>query len=211
MRDALRGIYAIVNEDGAKTLDVTNDVLRGGCRIVQYRAKSGPVTEHILAMRRLTRECGALLFINDDWRSADAFDADGVHIGPDDVLPAEVGRVREALGARLLGVSCGTEAEARAAERDGADYIGAGSVYHTGSKSDAGEPIGIAGLRRIAASTALPVAAIGGITLAVLPEVRATGVAMAAVLSALALARDREAATRDLVCAWNGADGNHPG
>jgi thiamine monophosphate synthase len=77
-------------------------------------------------------------------------------------------------------------------------------VYATSSKADAGDPIGIAGLRAVAAACSLPVAAIGGITLAVLPDVRETGVAMAAVISAISAASDPREATAALVRAWTG-------
>lgn len=199
----LRGIYAIVNEGQPNPVDLTRAVLAGGARIVQYRAKSGIVPEHARAMRALTRECGALFLLNDDWRAVPAYDADGVHVGPEDAQPHEMAQIRAALEDRILGVSCGTPDEAIAAQAGGADYIGVGAVYATGSKADAGDPIGIAGLLRVAAATTLPVAAIGGITLAALPEVRATGVAMAAVISAISGAPDPQGATLALVHAWD--------
>lgn len=198
---ALNGIYAIVN-DGERTLEVARAAVDAGVRIVQYRAKDGIVAERLRALRTLTRTSGALLIVNDDWRAVLDFDCDGVHLGPDDDGFEHVARVRAALGARLIGLSCGTPAEAAMASAAHADYIGAGSVYATASKADAGEPIGIEGLRRVAAATTLPVAAIGGIALSSLPAVRATGVAMAAVISALAGAADCAAAARELVRCW---------
>lgn len=197
----LRGIYAIVNESvSPQPVAVTRAILDGGARIVQYRAKSGIVPEHARAMRALTRERHALFIINDDWRAVQSYDADGVHLGPDDARAEDLAAIRAALPDRLIGVSCGTPDEARAAAD--ADYIGVGSVYATASKADAGDPIGIAGLRAVAATTALPVAAIGGITLATLADVRASGVAMAAVISAISAAPDPRAATAELVRRW---------
>ena len=201
----LHGIYAIVNEGRRDPIDLTRAILDGGARIVQYRAKQGIVPEHAHAMRRLTRERGALFILNDAWREVSRYDADGAHVGPDDASCAELAQVRTALGGRILGVSCGSEAEARIAQACGADYVGVGSVYATSSKDDAGAPIGIDGLMRIAASTRLPVAAIGGITLGAVPDLRAANVAMAAVISAIASASDPRAATADLVNAWNGS------
>jgi thiamine-phosphate pyrophosphorylase len=199
----LHGIYAIVNEAALPDpVELTRAVLAGGARIVQYRAKNGIAAENARAMRALTRAHDALFIINDDWRAVQTYDADGVHVGPDDVRPREFVAIRAALRERLIGISCGTPREARAAAH--ADYIGVGSIYATTSKSDAGEPIGIAGLQAVAAQTALPVAAIGGITLAHIPEIRKAGVAMAAVISAISRAADPQAATAALVGAWLG-------
>lgn len=200
----LRGIYAIVNETHAPhPVALTRAILEGGARIVQYRAKGGIVPEHAREIRELTRRHAALFIVNDDWRAVQTYDADGVHLGPDDAQPGDLAAIRDALPDRLIGVSCGTPQEARMAAD--ADYIGVGAVYATSSKADAGDPIGIAGLRAVAAACPLPVAAIGGITLAVLPDVRETGVAMAAVISAISAASDARAATAALVRTWTGA------
>lgn len=182
---------------------LTRAILEGGVRIVQYRAKTGIVPAQATAMRELTRAHDSLFLINDDWRAAQRFDADGVHLGPDDAGFRELRQVRRALGDRIIGVSCGTPNEARMAQTGGADYIGAGSVYATSSKTDAGDPIGLAGLKEIAAATKLPVAAIGGITAENIRDVRETGVAMAAMISAFSLAADPRAAAAALVNAWN--------
>lgn len=197
--ERLHGVYVIVNEDG-RALDLTRAVLDAGVRIVQYRAKRGIIPEHLRGLREMTRECDALLVVNDDWWAAEQFDCDGVHLGPDDTGFDRVADVRKTLGQRLVGLSCGTVEEARAA-RD-ADYIGVGSIYATASKDDAGAPIGIDGLREIADVTPLPVAAIGGISAATLANVRAAGAAMAAVISAISEAPDPCAAARELVAEW---------
>jgi thiamine-phosphate pyrophosphorylase len=199
----VRGIYAIVNEGDRDPVLVARAALHAGVRIVQYRAKHGIVAATAVALRRATLECGALCIMNDDAESALLYDFDGVHVGPDDRGFADVACLREILGERLIGVSCGTVAEAVAAEAGGADYLGVGAVYPTATKADAGEPIGIDGLKSVAAATTLPVAAIGGIGLTQLAEVRATGVAMAAVVSAISGARDPQAAAEALVFAWN--------
>lgn len=210
----LHGIYAIVSCHAEPVagrehagLRVAQAALDAGARIVQYRAKHGIVPHELHAMRELTRAANALLVLNDDWRAALEYDCDGVHLGPDDAGFVDVAPVRAALGERLIGLSCGTVEEARAAESGGADYLGVGSVYATSSKADAGAPIGIDGLRRIAAATRLPVAAIGGITLERLEDVARSGVAMAAVISAIAGAPDPYAASAELVRRWNHATG----
>ncbi len=199
----MRGIYAIVNEGDRDPVAIGRAALHAGVRIVQYRAKGGIVPATAVALRRATLECGALCIMNDDAEAALRYDFDGVHVGPDDRGFADVVGLREILGERLIGVSCGTAAEALAAEAGGADYLGVGAVYPTATKADAGDPIGIDGLMIVAAATRLPVAAIGGIGPAQIAEIRATGVAMAAVVSAISGARDPQAAAEALVFAWN--------
>jgi len=198
----LRGIYAIVGEEATDPLALARTILEAGVRIVQYRAKDRMSEQHARALRALTYERKALFILNDEWPAVEEFDADGVHLGPDDAASAELPAIRKRLQGRILGLSCGTENEARAAQRVGADYIGVGSVYATSSKTDAGEPIGISGLRRVAAATALPVAAVGGITVHNLAEVAASGVAMAALLSAFSTSPNPAAAARELLDLW---------
>ena len=200
----LRGIYAIVNDGTPDPLAIASAALDGGVRIVQYRAKHGVVPGDLRALRAMTRAADALLIVNDDWRAARDFDCDGVHLGPDDDGFRDAAPIRAALPQALIGLSCGTLEEARAAEGMDVDYYGVGAVYATASKADAGAPIGVAGLRRIAAASSRPVAAIGGIGAAQLGEVRAAGVAMAAVISAIADADDPRAAAAALVEAWHG-------
>lgn len=197
----LRGVYAIVN-GGDRACELARAAVSAGILIVQYRAKGGIDEDVARAIRAITREAGALMIVNDEWRAVERLEADGVHVGPEDAGPADLRAMRAALPDAAIGVSCGTEDEARAAQRAGADYLGVGSVFATASKSDAGDPIGLDGLARIAASTSLPVAAIGGITYERLRDVRDTGVAMAAVLSAIAVA-DAAGAARALVERWN--------
>jgi thiamine-phosphate pyrophosphorylase len=200
----LRGVYVILNEDDG-VLELARAVLDGGVRIVQYRAKAGIVAENLRRLREITRECGALLIVNDDWRAAEEFDCDGVHLGPGDDGFATPATLRTVMRERLIGLSCGTLEEVRRAYTEDVDYLGIGSVYATSSKSDAGKPIGIEGLRRLASATMLPVAAVGGIDLSTLSDVRAGGAAMAAVISAAAQADRPERAARALVSRWNHA------
>jgi thiamine-phosphate pyrophosphorylase len=198
----LRGIYVILNED-RRVVELASAVLEAGVRIIQYRAKAGIVADKLHRLRTLTRERGALLILNDEWQAAAEFDCDGVHLGPGDDGFANVAPVRAALADRLIGLSCGTPEEVRRANAGDADYLGIGAVYATSSKGDAGVPIGLDGLRRLAGGSALPVAAIGGITAATLAGVRASGVAMAAVISAIDGAAQATRAANDLVSRWN--------
>ncbi|HEY1654632.1 MAG TPA: thiamine phosphate synthase [Candidatus Tumulicola sp.] len=201
----LRGIYAIVNEGARDPVAVARAALSAGVRVVQYRAKTGIVAERLRALRRATRESGALLIVDDDLEAAVAFDCDGVHLGPDDRGFGDVPAVRRAVGDRLIGLSCGTPAEARVAEGSGADYAGVGCVFPTASKADAGEPIGVAGLRAVASATRLPAIAIGGIGVRNVAEVARSGAAMAAVIAAIAQAPDPAAVCAELIRRWGAA------
>jgi thiamine-phosphate pyrophosphorylase len=198
----LHGVYAIVNEDPNTSLALVEAILDGGVRIVQYRAKSGIVPDRARALRALTQRYGALFLLNDEWRAVVGYDADGVHLGPDDAREEDLHAVRAALPDRLIGYSCGNPGELPHARACDADYVGCGSVYVTASKADAGDPIGLAGLRAVVKTSSVPVAAIGGITLESLPDIRRTGAAMAAVIGAIAGAPDPRAASTALVRAW---------
>lgn len=200
--ERLRGIYVIVNED-ARVVEIGRAVLDAGVKVLQYRAKGGVNIGHLQLLRQQTLAHKALLIVNDDWRTALKFGCDGVHLGPDDEGFAAVAPVRKALADRLIGLSCGTVDEIRYANVQDVDYVGIGAVYATASKDDAGAPIGIDGLRAIAAESWCPAAAIGGIGLAQLDAVRATGVSMAAVISAVASAPDPGVAARALVERWH--------
>jgi thiamine-phosphate pyrophosphorylase len=198
----LRGIYVILNEE-PRVLQLARAVLDAGVRIVQYRAKAGIVAHRVHALRAMTRERNALLIMNDDWRAADEFDCDGVHLGPGDAGFERVGPVRSALRGRLIGLSCGTIDEVRDANVQDIDYLGIGSVYATQSKDNAGAPIGTDRLRALVEASAVPVAAVGGIAAATIAEVQSSGAAMAAVISAIANAPDPLRAARELVDVWN--------
>ncbi len=198
----LRGIYVILNE-GPRLLELARAVLDAGVRVVQYRAKAGIVAERVRVLRAMTRDRDALLIMNDDWHAADAFDCDGVHLGPGDAGFERIAPVRSALPERLIGLSCGTIDEVRAANADDVDYLGVGSVYATYSKGDAGAPIGTEGLRALVSASARPVAAVGGISFANIAQVRRSGADMAAVISAVCDAARPQRAACELVEAWN--------
>jgi thiamine-phosphate pyrophosphorylase len=195
-------MYAIVNESDA-AVPLAHAALDAGMRIVQYRAKMGIVPRRLHHLRQLTRRHDALLVVNDDWRAAAEFDCDGVHLGPDDSGFADVAPIREAFPQMLIGVSCGTPEEVRCANAQAVDYLGVGSIFATGSKTDAGAPIGLSALRELSSLAFAPVAAIGGIDATTIDAVRTTGVAMAAVISAIASAADPARAARELVARWN--------
>lgn len=196
----LHGIYAIVDAAEGDVLAQLDDLLAGGVRLVQYRAKSGPRRDILAAAHERTQRAGATLIVNDAWELAE--EADGVHLGQEDLDLTLRASLRGRLGGKILGISCPDVATAKAAAALGADYLGVGSIYATGTKYDAGTPIGPAGVRAVVDAVDLPVAAIGGITQERIAEVRSTGAAMAAVISAISRAPDRRAAARALVAAW---------
>lgn len=157
-------LYLITDGHEAQ-MERVGDVLEAGVTAVQLRAKECSTATLVQMARTLAANCrrrGALFIVNDRLDVALACGADGVHLGPDD-LP--LAAARAIAGPHfVIGASAGTVEEAVAAEAQGADYLGVGSVFHTLSKEDAGSPIGVEGLRQVVQATPLPVVAIGGIT-----------------------------------------------
>lgn len=191
-------LYVITSRQAAgdtPLTDVVQAAVAGGATVVQLRAKQATTREIIQlghALRRITRNSEIPLIVNDRVDIALALDADGAHVGQED-LPVPL--ARGVMGPdRILGVSAGTTEEAHQAEEDGADYLGVGDVYGTPSKPDAGVPIGLQGLREIAEAVSIPVVGIGGITADKAAAVIEAGAAGVAVISAVIGAPDPEAA-----------------
>ena len=184
---------------GRALVNVVRAAVRGGATVVQLRDKESSTRELIdlgRALLQVTRPAGVPLIVNDRADVALAIDAEGVHVGQDD-MPAPL--ARQIIGPdRILGVSAGTVDEARRAVREGADYQGTGDVYGTPTKPDAGTPIGLAGLAEVARAVTIPVVAIGGITLDNARAAIEAGAAGVAVISAVIGAPDPEEAARRL-------------
>jgi len=200
----LQGIYAIVEpERHAGALGAYVDALtRGGIRLVQVRAKPRPETAMVRLIAERVHAAGGIVLVNDD--PAGALLADGLHLGQEDLARHDPAALRARLDGRIIGLSCGTPAEAHAVPLTlRADYLGVGPIFATGSKADAGGPIGVSGVAAVVRATALPVAAIGGITRANLGRVRESGAVMAAIISSLANAADPAAEARACIAAWN--------
>jgi thiamine-phosphate diphosphorylase len=167
LREALR-LIVITDEALAaprSVVDVVGEALKGGARAIQLRDKRASgreLLDQARVLRALTREFGAILFINDRFDVALAADADGVHVGPNDLPVAAVRR--EAADGFLIGTSTDDPRRARRLEAEGADYIGCGTVFPTSTKKDAGTAIGISGLKRVVEAVDIPVVGIGGIT-----------------------------------------------
>ena len=181
-------------------VDIVQAAVRGGATIVQLREKKATTHEMIELGRRLhavTKKAGIPLIVNDRLDVALAVNAEGVHVGPPDDMPA--GIARQLLGPdRILGVSAESPDIARQAAKDGADYIGVGDVYGTASKPDAGPPIGLNGLKAVVDSSPIPVVGIGGIDHGNAGAVIEAGASGVALISAIFGAKDPEAAARDL-------------
>ncbi|HXP91883.1 MAG TPA: thiamine phosphate synthase [Candidatus Binatia bacterium] len=195
------GIYAIV--DTAVTADPVGfgaALVAGGIRVVQLRAKDGIDPAQLRALVACAHADGALLIVNDDVEAARS--ADGIHLGQEDAALVDLAVLRGVLADKVIGLSCGTPAEAEIANAVGADYLGVGPMFATASKSDAGAPIGVAGVAAVVRASRVPVVAIGGIDRSRLGDVRASGATMAAMISALAGATDVAATARALVAAW---------
>jgi thiamine-phosphate pyrophosphorylase len=169
--------------------------LEGGATVVQLREKemsTRGLIELGAAIQQLCREHGALFIVNDRVDVALALDADGIHVGQDDMPCLDARRL---VGPeKIVGVSATTLDEAIRAARDGADYLGVGPVYYTGTKLDAAPVTGVALVAAAKRETGLPVVAIGGINAANAAEIVAAGADGVAVISAVLAASDPQAA-----------------
>lgn len=176
--------------------------LIGGCTLVQLREKSVSSRAFLQTAKNIkavTDRFGVPLIVNDRLDIALAVDAAGVHLGQDDLPPEEARRI---LGPnRIVGISAGTVAEALAAVRGGADYIGVGAMFPTGTKTDA-DIATLDELRRIRAAVDIPIVVIGGVNAERLHLFEGTGIDGLAVVSAVIAQKDIEGAAADLKAAF---------
>jgi len=192
------GLYFITDAGFGRTHEeLAEAVLKAGVKIIQFREKKASTKSMVETARRISKLCDeydALFFVNDRLDVALASYADGVHLGQED-MPASIAKE---LFDGLIGVSAENEREAVQAEKDGADYIGAGPVFETTTKEDAGSAIGLEGLKRIVDAVNIPVVGIGGITKnnAHLVLEIADGIA---VISTIAASSDPEGEARQLL------------
>ncbi|OUM95426.1 MAG: thiamine-phosphate pyrophosphorylase [Thermobacillus sp. ZCTH02-B1] len=193
-------LYAITGEPyhpGRDLIDVMEAAIRGGADVVQLRDKETPpsrLLEKARALRELTRRYGVVFIVNDDPELALEAEADGVHLGQEDMPIAEARRL---LGEdKIIGISTHDIFQAREAVRQGADYIGVGPVYPTPTKP--GRPaVGLEFVRQAAREIAIPWVAIGGITLDNADEVLDAGARRLCAVSAIVGSPDPEAASRE--------------
>ena len=180
-------LYALTDSRlalGRSVEEQARALLSAGVKIVQYREKhahAGRMLEECRILRRLTLEAGAAFIVNDHIDIAMLVDADGVHVGQED-LP--VPEVRRLLGPdKIIGLSTHSPAQAKAAVLAGADYIGVGPIFATQTKEDVCAPVGFSYLEWVAANISLPFVAIGGIKEHNIGEVAARGARFCALVS----------------------------
>ncbi len=194
-------LIADVDAAGGRSLvEIVRAALGAGTPAVQLRGKNTTareMTELALLLREKTQAAGALFFVNDRVDVALAVEADGAHLGDDDLPVAHARRITPP--GFLLGRSADSVSGAIQAEQEGADYLGVGSVYPTGSKADAGTPIGISRISDIVGAVNIPVVGIGGIDASNAAAVFGAGAAGVAVIRAVLNAADPAAATRALL------------
>ena len=196
------GLCAIIDTqalEGRSHIEAAGQVIQGGATSIQLRDKLLSKRELLPIARQLRGLCAehnVLFIVNDYLDLVLATDADGLHLGQDD-LPVEVARKLLAID-KLLGRSTRTVEQAVAAESDGADYVAVGSIYPSPSKETA-TVVGLERLRQIKQAVSLPLVAIGGITKDNVAEVIAAGASSVAVIGAILQAEDVETAARQIV------------
>ncbi|UCD84071.1 MAG: thiamine phosphate synthase [Deltaproteobacteria bacterium] len=211
----IKGLYAIIDNTLTSHLshpELAEKILRGGAKIIQLRAKPSlsskkpavsdrELFETAKIIRELTRQTRASLIINDRADIASAVEADGLHLGQDD-LP--LANARKILGKnKVIGISTHNIEEAERAGKEGADYIGFGPIFSSETKGKYIPPQGIKSLKQVTAAIDLPIIAIGGINEKNIEEVIQAGADGAAIISAITTAEDITAKTRHFVDLFN--------
>lgn len=194
-------MYAVTDRywlNGRELKDDVEKTLKGGATFIQLREKTLPeedIKKEALEIMPLCRQYGVPFVIDDDVELAKAVGADGVHVGQEDTACTQA---RRELGPdAIVGVSAQTVEQAVKAEKDGADYLGVGAVFPTGSKADAVE-VDHDTVKAICDAVSIPVVAIGGITKDNIHELDGLGLDGISVISAIFAQPDIEGATRDL-------------
>lgn len=194
-------LYAVTDRhwlEGRTLYEVVKESLEGGATFIQLREKNldeESFLQEAKEIQKLCKEYSVPFVINDNVDIAKEIDADGVHVGQSDM---EAGDVRAKLGPdKIVGVSAGTVEEAVLAEKRGADYLGVGAVFPTGSKDDAIE-VSHDTLKAICEAVSIPVIAIGGITQENVSELAGNGICGIAVISAIYGQKDIKKATENL-------------
>lgn len=187
-------LYAITGEEfhpGRDLIEVMEEAILGGVDIIQLRDKTSSkrkVLAKAKALRELTKKHDVLFIVNDHIDVALAVDADGIHVGQDD-LPLE--DARRIMGPdKIIGISTHKIEEAREAEAGGADYIGVGPIFPTKSKVDVVDPVTTAYIQQVAAEINIPFVAIGGIKLHNVLQVLDAGAKSVCMISEIVGAND---------------------
>jgi thiamine-phosphate pyrophosphorylase len=207
LSQVIRGFYAILGRDDEALAErLVTPIERGGAgaRVLQVRLKPASAREILAASRMaraVTRRHGAALVVNDRVDLAIAAEADGVHLGQDD-LP--ITAARSVAGALWIGLSTHNDDQVRAAIAAGADYLGFGPVFATATKENPDPVQGLVGLARaVGLAGVIPIVAIGGITPDRAREIAASGAAAACAIGAVNAAVDPGAAGARIAAAWS--------
>lgn len=194
-------LYAVTDRtwlNGDTLYNQVEKALKGGATFIQLREKNLSNTEFLEEAKEIKQLCAKYnvpFVINDNVEIAKEIDADGVHVGQDDMEALDV---RAVLGKdKIIGVSAHSVEEALLAQEHGADYLGVGAVFHTGTKSDATD-LSRETLKAICDAVDIPVIAIGGISADNVLELSGNGLCGIAVISAIFAQKDIEAAARNL-------------
>ena len=195
-------LYAVTDRawlNGETLCSQVEKAIKGGATFIQLREKNldqKHFLEEALEIQKLCKKYNVPFVINDNVEIAKEIDADGVHVGQDDM---EAGDVRALLGEdKIIGVSAHNVEEALLAQKRGADYLGVGAVHATGTKSEA-KPLTWQDIKDICDSVAIPITAIGGVKLDNMLELRGTGVDGVAIVSGIFAAPNIEQATAQLL------------
>ena len=194
-------LYAVTDRhwlNGQPLYEQVEEALKGGATFIQLREKDLTEEEFLEEAKKIQQLCKKYrvpFIINDNVKLAKEIDADGVHVGQSDMEALDV---RAQLGEdKIIGVSARTVEQALLAEKHGADYLGVGAVFQTGTKTDARE-VEHSVLKEICTKVDIPVVAIGGITQDNVKELSGSGINGVAVISAIFAQKDIETATAKL-------------
>jgi thiamine-phosphate pyrophosphorylase len=194
--------FYLVTDSGLSkkgTLSDVQDAVASGCRIVQYREKKKSTKEMIAEALQIKTICSddAIFLVNDRIDVALAVDADGVHIGQDD-MPIYIARAILGAG-KIIGLTVHDIDEAIEAEKSGADYVGLSPIFDTATKSDAGKGIGTERIRDVKNAISVPIVAIGGINKENCESVIESGADSLVAISAVVCSDDVKRETKEFI------------
>lgn len=202
-------LYFIMGSQNTKKnpVDILEQAIKGGITCFQFREKGNDAKKGLdrinlgLNLRKLCRENNIPFIVNDDVELAIKLDADGIHVGQDDIAIDELRKIVPSH--YMIGLSTSTIEESLEAERLNVDYIGVGPVYKTTTKDDALQPIGLKGLQKIRKETTIPIVAIGGINETNAQAVVKHGADGIALISAISQAKNPEETSKHLRKVFN--------
>lgn len=207
-RSSLSGLYIILDPSvcpDRSLTDVLKEAAAAGARLFQYRNKSASMKEayaEALLLRKVALDADVTFIVNDRCDLAMAVDADGVHLGQED-LPLDL--ARKVMGPdKLIGISTHNPDQVREATAGKPDYLGFGPIFKPGSKQNHDPVVGLEGLRAMRTLTSLPVFAIGGIQIDQAREVMRAGANGVAIISAILKARDISHAVKSFLAQMPG-------